>query len=200
MWATTLLLLLLTDAARAAVAGNPSRLSVDFSSSLITSPDNAPAAVMSRLQSLLKDMEADGVNSLCNGRLPEHISKTSSTDCKFKLPAAAQGSNPCSCSGVNKNRCSCTGQLTGAQYFSEDNAGLELARVLVVASGTSHNISGGINANFNSTVRLVKGARLVSVHCSAHSTTSHSHTAVQFYCCTCTATSSIMSTVPLGWV
>jgi hypothetical protein len=162
MWASLLLLLVLSDASRAAAAGNPSRLSVDFSSSLITAPGNAPAAVMSRLQALLRDMEADGVNSLCNGRLPEHITKTSGTDCRFKLPAAAQGSNPCTCVGENKNRCSCTGQLTGAQYFTDDNAGLELARVLVVASGTSHNISGGINANFNSTVRLVKGSRLVS--------------------------------------
>jgi hypothetical protein len=150
-------------AAAAAAAATPSKLSVDFSSTLFTSTKAAPDAVTARLAALLADMQADGVNNPCQGRLPAHVTRGASaaaTDCSLGLPAAT-GARPCSCAGANNTRCSCSGQLTGAQFFAPDNYGLELARVLAVASGSEHSISGGINANFRSTVRLTKGAKLV---------------------------------------
>ncbi len=159
--------------------GSPSRLSLDFSSSLIVAPDTVPASAITKLNTLLARMADDGVNTLNRGRLDAHVScegvdrshptkllahllskvgltTAPSNKCTFSTPPAPQGSDPCACTaGGGKTRCSCSGRLTGDQYFNPRNYDRELARILVVADdGKTHTISGGINANHNSTVRL----------------------------------------------
>lgn len=54
--------------------------------------------------------------------------------------------------------------MTAAQFFTPAHHGLEFARVLVVSVGETSRISGGINANFNSTIRLTGGAKVVRCH------------------------------------
>ncbi|WIA19231.1 hypothetical protein OEZ85_003870 [Tetradesmus obliquus] len=170
-------LLLLAVAANAAA---PSRLSVDFSSSLIVSPGSTPSSVQARLDALLADMHSDGVNNLCNGRLDEHVCNGNpkklslrtpvfnfefskgqdDAKCILCAPAAPADAAPCTCTAPgNKTRCSCSGKLTGAQFFDSSLYGIELARVLVEAVGEDNTIKGGSNANFNSTVRFI-GSKL----------------------------------------
>lgn len=188
-----LLLLALMAAAAlllpAAIAQQPSRLSVDFSSAFTTTPGSAPPAVLAEIDALLRDMRADGVNSLCTGRLPAHVCGsarqrlevsitkptsllghplslqlvTDDSGCALCMRPPANASQPCFCSAPGgKTRCTCDGTLTGKQYFTPKHYGIEYARVLVVSSGEANAITdGNINANFDSTVRLI-GSKLVS--------------------------------------
>lgn len=186
-WLLAAIMLLYTS--RVVTCSDPSRLSVDFSSSLIVSPENTPTSVLQSLNALLSDMTADGVNNVCNGRLDRHVCKTpvsqeaaplgrpflSATDatssngntgpdsctlCKNPIPADTL---PCSCSAPgNRTRCTCAGTLTGAEYFNPQWYSLELAYVLAVAENDNSLVSGTMNANFNSTVRLINSV-LVSV-------------------------------------
>jgi hypothetical protein len=115
-----------------------------------------------RLNGLLKDMQQDGVNSICQGRHTQHMCANSTgSACAFCLPAAAQDIKPCSCAGANNTRCTCAGQVSGTQFFAATNKGLELTGVLVVAHGSTHKVDGGFHANFNSTIQLKQGTKLV---------------------------------------
>jgi hypothetical protein len=136
-------------------------------------------------------MYSDGVNNLCNGRLDDHVcndnpskklslripilsfdlnlNKGQNDDsCSLCAPAAPTDSAPCACTAPgNKTRCTCSGKLTGAQFFNASLYGVELARVLVEAVGEDNTINGGSNANFNSTVRF-RNSKLVSVLQGSH--------------------------------
>jgi hypothetical protein len=178
--------MLLHEPPFAHAAGAPSRMAVDYSSSLIADPSATPASELARLNALLADMDADGVNNLCNGRREGHtcydggvaglkaalfsqLLGFSASGCGLCGPQA-EGSKPCSCAAPgNKTRCSCDGKLTGAQYFAPANYGVELARVLVESVGEANTISGTINANFNSTVQLRNSSLVrVCVVCDTH--------------------------------
>jgi hypothetical protein len=183
--------------AAASPTSSPSRLSIDFSSSLVVA-SSTPNSVLAKMDALYNDMMQDGVNTLCAGRYESHICSGPSEATEvnlgvpflrnvvLKLPKASklakllapqqpapssscgnlcqnytQKSNPCSCTAPgNKTRCSCEGTLTGQQFFQAANYGVELARVLVKSVNESNTITGVINANFNSTVRL-KSSKLV---------------------------------------
>lgn len=192
--------MVLAAAVRATAASqqtsSPSRLSVDFSSSLMVL-SSTPANVLANVDALYKDMMQDGVNTLCAGRYENHVCSgpTEATEVNLNLPFLrsivltlpkpskltkllappaeaptscgklcqnyTEKANPCSCAAPgNKTRCSCEGTLTGQQYFQAANYGVELARVLVRSVNESNTITGVINANFNSTVRL-KSSKLV---------------------------------------
>lgn len=163
-----LLALLATAAAAASQQQQPetsSRLSVDFSSHLTVSPEPAPPPVVAAIDALLADMRADGVDNACSGRLEAQLcpgqDRSPGADCRFCVPAVAAGAAPCSCAGANNTRCACVGRLTAEQYFSPSLHGLEIARALVVSKGETSRVAGGINANFNTTVRLTGGAKVV---------------------------------------
>jgi hypothetical protein len=130
-------------------------------------------------------MYNDGVNTLCNGRSEAHVCNNNpavklslrvpilsfdlnfnkgqnDASCTLCAPAAPADSAPCVCSAPGgKTRCTCSGKLTGAQFFNSSLYGIELARVLVEAVGEDNTIQGGANANFNSTVRF-RSSKLVS--------------------------------------
>jgi hypothetical protein len=126
-------------------------------------------------------MAADGVNTMSKGRLDANVSCAGVERShpnglvthllgKVGLTITA---DPCACTaGGGTTRCCCSGRLTGDQYFNPRNYDRELVRILVVADGgKTHTISGGINANYNSTVRLdnttLVGAYAYDMHSSA---------------------------------